>query len=141
MERTEQLKVLARRFFDILGSGDVEALMAMYDPEGTCWTSGSTLISGTMDTQTIRQGATAIFDAFPEGIHFTVHAMTAEGDRVAVEAESLGRHVSGRTYNNHYHFLLEFRGDRLLRLKEYMDTELVTDILCGGQRPEGVSAG
>ena len=59
----------------------------------------------------------------------------AEGDRVAVEATSKGEHVSGQTYSNEYHFLFEFREGKLLRLKEYMDTERVTDILCGGQRP------
>jgi hypothetical protein len=61
--------------------------------------------------------------------------MTAEGERVAVEAESKGEHVSGQLYNNLYHFLFEFRDGELLKLKEYMDTERVTDVLCGGARP------
>jgi ketosteroid isomerase-like protein len=59
----------------------------------------------------------------------------AEGDKVAVEAVSEGQHVSGQTYSNEYHFLFEFREGKLLKLKEYMDTERVTDVLCGGQRP------
>ncbi len=61
--------------------------------------------------------------------------MTAEGERVAVEASSSGVHASGQRYKNQYHFLFEFRNGRVLHLKEYMDTEQVTDILCGGQRP------
>jgi ketosteroid isomerase-like protein len=61
--------------------------------------------------------------------------MVGEGDKVAVEATSEGKHISGRTYTNQYHFLFEFRDGKLLRLKEYMDTERVTDVLCGGQRP------
>ena len=61
--------------------------------------------------------------------------MTAEGDRVAVEAESRGVHASGLPYNNYYHFLFRFRDGELVRLTEYMDTELATDVLCGGQRP------
>jgi ketosteroid isomerase-like protein len=48
---------------------------------------------------------------------------------------SAGKHVSGQTYSNEYHFLFEFREGKLLKLKEYMDTERVTDVLCGGQRP------
>ena len=48
---------------------------------------------------------------------------------------SEGEHVSGQTYSNEYHFLFEFSGGKLRRLKEYMDTERVTDVLCGGQRP------
>jgi ketosteroid isomerase-like protein len=61
--------------------------------------------------------------------------MIAEGNKVAVEASSEGEHVSGLTYSNDYHFLFEFNDGKLLRLKEYMDTEQVTDVLCGGQRP------
>ena len=34
-----------------------------------------------------------------------------------------------------YHFLFRFKDGLIVELKEYMDTERVTDILCGGQRP------
>ena len=61
--------------------------------------------------------------------------MLFRSDRVAVEAESSGEHVSGNTYTNQYHFLFQFRDGLVVQLKEYMDTERVTDILCGGQRP------
>ena len=55
---------------------------------------------------------------------------------MAVEAESRGDHVSGQVYNNLYHFLFEFDdAGKLKVLKEYMDTERVTEVLCGGQRP------
>ena len=126
---------LAQAFFEALSRSDVAAIADAYDDEGSCWTSGRTLISGTLGKEQIRAGAGAVLAAFPEGLAFTIHAMTAEGERVAVEAESSGRHASGAVYNNHYHFLLEFRRGKLLRLKEYMDTELVTEVLCGGQRP------
>ena len=126
---------LARRFFDAMSAGDVDAIVAAYHPEGSCWTSGNTLISGTMTVERIKAAAAAIYDAFPDGLRFAIHGITAQGDRVAVEAESRGAHASGRTYNNRYHFLLEFRDGKLLRLKEYMDTEMVTEVLCGGQRP------
>ena len=135
MTLEQENKKRAVAFFDALSCGDLPALLAMYDKDGTCWTSGRTLISGTLNLDQVRSGAGAILDAFPEGLHFTIHAMTAEGERVAVEAESRGDHISGRHYNNLYHFLLEFRNGKLLRLREYMDTELVTEVLCGGQRP------
>ena len=62
--------------------------------------------------------------------------MTAEDDRVAVEATSDGMHVSGMPYSNHYHFLFTWRDGKLLELKEYMDTQLVTEVICGGATPE-----
>ncbi|MEZ7996386.1 MAG: nuclear transport factor 2 family protein, partial [Halioglobus sp.] len=76
-----------------------------------------------------------IFDVFPNGLTFTILNMVGEGDKVAVEATSVGEHISGQTYSNEYHFLFEFQSGKLIRLKEYMDTERVTDVLCGGQRP------
>lgn len=123
-------------FFDALNAADGERIAAAYAPEGSCWTSGNTLISGVLSRDQIVAGAGAVLEVFPEGLVFTVHAMTAEGERVAVEAESKGLHASGVEYNNLYHFLFVFRDGQLLQLKEYMDTELVTDVLCGGQRPQ-----
>ena len=43
--------------------------------------------------------------------------------------------TDGQTYSNEYHFLFILKEGKVLRLKEYMDTERATDILCGGQRP------
>lgn len=136
MSLEEDNKQRVRDFMELLMRGDAEGIGQAYDDEGTCWTSGQTLISGTMGKEQMVAGAGAILGAFPKGLTFTIHDMTAEGERVAVEAESVGEHVSGKTYNNLYHFLFEFRNGKLLKLKEYMDTELVTDIICGGQRPE-----
>jgi uncharacterized protein len=128
-------KQRVREFFDILNRGDVEALYAAYAPEGGLETMGHTLISGRFTREQIRGAAGQIFQVFPQGLRFTIDAMTAEGERVAVEAHSQGQHVSGRSYGNRYHFLFVLRAGSVLLLREYMDTEQVTDILCGGQRP------
>ena len=133
-------KALVTRFIEYLNHGDVAGLVGMYGDDGYVWTSGGTLISGKFDRAQIAASAGAIFEAFPQGIKFTIHGMVAEGDKVAVEAESNGLHVSGKHYRNLYHFLFEFRNGKLLSLKEYMDTENVTDVLCGGQRPEPAGA-
>ncbi|MDR3419145.1 MAG: nuclear transport factor 2 family protein [Nevskia sp.] len=135
MSREQNNKQRVREFFDALNRGDVAAVVDAYDDEGYCLTMGNTLISGKSTKEQVRQAAGMIFQAFPQGIRFTIDAMTAEGERVAVEAHSEGLHASGRVYGNQYHFLFQYRDGRLLVLKEYMDTERVTDILCGGQRP------
>ena len=128
-------RALVEQFFSAMSAGDSAAIVDAYAEDGSVWTSGRTLISGTFSKAQIREASGRIFEAFPNGISFTILAMTAEGERVAVEAESCGAHVSGKVYTNQYHFLFEFRDGKVLRLKEYMDTERVTDILCGGARP------
>jgi ketosteroid isomerase-like protein len=57
-----------------------------------------------------------------------VHGVTAEEDRVAVEAESYAELIDGGVYNNRYHFLLEFEDGEIVRLKEYGDTHHVNDV-------------
>lgn len=128
-------KQLVEQFFDKMNSGDVDGFVGMYHDDGELWTMGGTLISGKYSKAQIQAAAAGIYEAFPKGIVFTISGITAEGDRVAVEASSKGEHISGAIYENQYHFLFEFKGGQVLRLKEYMDTERVTDVLCGGQRP------
>ncbi|MAT91613.1 MAG: hypothetical protein CME59_03345 [Halioglobus sp.] len=134
-DQAEANKALVRKFFQAMNSGDVDRIVAAYTADGCLQTMGNTLISGTFGRDEIQASAGRIFEVFPDGLRFDILAMTAEGERVAVEASSEGEHVSGQTYSNEYHFLFEFSGGKLRRLKEYMDTERVTDVLCGGQRP------
>lgn len=133
-------KARVEAFFDAMNRGDTRAIVDAYAEDGHVWTTGHTLISGKYTKAQIREAAGAIFQSFPQGIRFTITGMTAEGERVAVEAESCGQHVSGKVYSNEYHFLFIFRDGQLVALKEYMDTERVTDILCDGQRPAGAGA-
>jgi ketosteroid isomerase-like protein len=98
--------------------------------------SGNTLISGILDRTEILNRTNRVLEAFPAGIKFTVKTMTAEADRVAIEVEGAAVHVSGKRFDNKYHFLMQLRDGKIVRLTEYMDTELVTDVLCGGQRPK-----
>lgn len=120
-----------------IARGDADCIADSYAEDGRLFTMGNTLISGVYDRSQIRRFAGSVLEAFPEGLRYTVHAVTAEGNRVAVEATGRGRHVSGMDYTNHYHFLFTWRDGKLLELKEYMDTEAVTEVLCGGQRPAG----
>ena len=48
--------------------------------------------------------------------------MTAEDDRVAVEATSFATMEDGRVYANSYHFLVTIRDGKVATVREYMDT-------------------
>ena len=135
MNTPQDNKATVSEFFAALNAGDTAAIVNAYADDGCVETMGGTLISGVFSKAQIADSAGAIFEVFPQGLKFTIKDMIAEGNKVAVEASSEGEHVSGLTYSNDYHFLFEFGDGKLLRLKEYMDTEQVTDVLCGGQRP------
>lgn len=135
MNTIERNKQLTIEFFDAMQRGDANAIADTYAEGGEVVTMGNTLISGSRGKEEIRQFASGVLEAFPSGLVFTILNMTAEDDRVAVEATSEGRHVTGQQYKNHYHFLLTWKESELLEMKEYMDTELVTAVLCGGAKP------
>ncbi|MCB1687612.1 MAG: nuclear transport factor 2 family protein [Halioglobus sp.] len=135
MHDIESNKQLARKLVDAMNRSDTQWFLDNYADDVLVWTMGNTLISGKYDKNQVAGFADSIFDVFPKGIKFTIHSMIAEGDTVAMETESLGEHVSGKTYNNFYHMLVKFRDGKITLLKEYLDTELVTEVLAGGQRP------
>jgi ketosteroid isomerase-like protein len=135
MSDIEQNKAIVSAFLDAMNRGDTEALLEAYAEDGEVWTMGNTLISGKYSKAQIREFADGVYEAFPQGLGFQVLGMVAEGDKVAVEAESDGVHASGVNYHNHYHFLFTLRDGKVVQLKEYLDTEMATDVICGGQRP------
>lgn len=126
---------VVHRFFEAMNAGDVATIVESYADDGCCVTMGKTLISGSFDKTQVAMAVARISEAFPDGIRFVIHAITAQDDRVAIEAESFARHASGKDYNNQYHFLARLRGGRIVEFKEYCDTEHITDVICGGMRP------
>ncbi len=128
-------KIIVTHFFDALNRGDVAFIVDAYAADGCVQTMGNTLISGVFSREQVAASAGGIFDVFPNGLTFTILSMVGEYDKVAVEATSVGEHISGQTYSNEYHFLFEFQSGKLIRLKEDRDNERVTDVLSGRKRP------
>ena len=63
-------------------------------------------------------------------IHIDILGTTGEDDRIAMEAESnMTNPLTGRHYNNFYHFLFRVRDGQLLLFKEYQDTLHIYDFL------------
>ena len=139
MNDIEGNKQLARELVGAMNRADTQWFLDNYADDFEVWTMGNTLISGKHSKAQVAEFAGSIFAAFPDGLQFTIHSMIAEGDTVAMETESLGTHVSGKLYNNFYHMLVKFREGKITLLKEYMDTELATDVLAGGVRPAGAA--
>jgi ketosteroid isomerase-like protein len=94
-------------------------------------------ISGTRTRDQVAEASRGVLGVFPHGLKFTIKTLTAEDDRVAIEAESYGRHASGRTYANQYHFLMRVRGGKIAEWREYLDTMHANDVLCGGAASPG----
>lgn len=129
---SELNKQIARNFIDAINRGDFQAIADAYAEDGVCWTAGSMPISGTYTRAQVAETSKQILTAFPQGLTITVKRLTAEADRVAIEAESHGRHVSGKPYHNQYHILMRLRDGKIVEWREYMDTMHANEVLCGG---------
>lgn len=57
-------------------------------------------------------------------IQLSIVGMIAEGDRVAVEAETDSEMLNGKKYNNRYHFVFELRDGKMRELREYSCSHL-----------------
>ena len=131
-DQTDRNKALALQFMAANDRNDALALAGMYADDGTHTVMGTTPISGTYTKQQMLAAAGAIFAPFPDGKPAKVVGIVAEGDTVAVEIDSPAFHDSGLTYHQQIHWVLRFRDGKLIQTKEYLDTQLVLEVLCGG---------
>ena len=129
-DSTDNNKKLVEDFFRILSSGSQDYL-DFYTEESIIWTAGENAIGGSRSKSEVVGFAKSILDSFPDGIYFNVVNLIAENDYVAAEVEGSAMHVSGKPYNNKYHFLLKIKDNKILELKEYMDTQLAAKVLLG----------
>jgi uncharacterized protein len=132
VDEKDRNKALAPQFMEANDRNDALALAEMYAEDGTHTVMGTTPISGTYTKQQMLAAAGAIFAPFPKGKPAKVVGIVAEGDTVAVEIDSPALHESGAMYHQQIHWVLKFRDGKLVQTKEYLDTQLVIDVLCGG---------
>jgi len=128
ISESEKNKQIAIKFFEALSSGS-ETYLDFYNDNSIIWTAGENEIGGTRTKKEIISFAQGILEAFPNGIEFKITGITAENERVAVEVQGDAIHISGKPYNNFYHFLLKIKDGKIIELKEYMDTQLAAKIL------------
>ena len=127
----EQNKELARVFVDALSRADTAKVDELYAEDVRLWVTGSLPFSGTKGKVQALEGMPLVLDLFPDGLTFQIQAMTAEGERVAIEATSEGTTFRGDRYQQEYHFLLRARDGKIIEWREYMDTEHARKVLVG----------
>lgn len=117
-------KTIAQQFLTALGKGDAATMATLIAPDVKAVCTGTSVLSCTRNHDEILGALMMLSQVTQNGIAFTVLSMTAEDDRVSVEAEGASTLVNGVPYNNQYHFLFYIRDGRVYLLKEYIDTKL-----------------
>ncbi|WP_338452750.1 nuclear transport factor 2 family protein [Niallia oryzisoli] len=129
----EANKQLIRDFMETFSTGNIDAFMEYMSDSATWWVAGTIEgISGEKGMQAFREMNSGIADTTKTGaIRLTPLAITAEGNRVAVETESYAELNNGRVYNNIYHFLFVVEEGKIQKVKEYLDTEHTREVFLG----------
>ena len=122
-------KEIVSRFLEALGSGDAVTVESLLSDDCFADCIGTSIVSRIRDRDEIIRTSSYFKRNMKDGIHFHILNMTAEEDRVAVEAEGTSELQNGVAYNNQYHFLFFLRAGKICKLREYMDTKLADEVL------------
>ncbi len=127
----EENKALVTRFWETFSAGRYDEVLDMLADDATWWVGGSTVLSGTYTKPEFAELLGQVTPQAPKGLSVTPRLLTAEGDRVSVEAESHAEISNGKTYQNVYHFMMVIRDGKFTAVREYLDTEHVTAVFAG----------
>jgi uncharacterized protein len=123
--RMDANRKTADDLFFHLSSGDITGALALLTDD-VAWTIAGRRedlpTAGTYDKKRFEKLMNAMRSQMTGPMHFTITGRVAEGNKIALEAESTGYLTNGRTYNQQFHFLLEFRGGKVCTVREYLDT-------------------
>lgn len=129
----DQNKQLVTSTWQALERGDVDATLSNMS-EDVSWLVPGNLphISG------VKQGKQAIVTlmkgvkkAFPEGVKSEIRNICAEGNAVVLELTNRGKVANGKFYENDYCFVFEIADGKIQRIREYVDTQKIKEILLG----------
>jgi len=120
---TEANRATALKMMATMGAGGLDESILTDDV--TWWVPGR----GTVTKAEFMAMAAGFRTLLAGPMSLTVKGVTADGDRVAVEAESYAPLKNGKIYNNTYHFLFQFRDGKICLAKEYNDSQHVVDTL------------
>jgi ketosteroid isomerase-like protein len=127
----EENKKIVLGLFENMSSGNGAAVMNALADSATWWVAGNFPLSGTKTKAQFGELVGQLGSNIDGALRLTPSGVTAEGDRVAVEAESHAKMKNGKTYQNKYHFLFVVRDGKIQQVKEYLDTMHANDVLCG----------
>ena len=125
----EDNKALVKKFWGAFSESRLDDVLAMLADDATWWIGGELSISGKYTKPEFTQLVSCIVPEFPQGIQVTPTVLTAEDNRVAMEAVSYGERFNGRVYKNYYHFQHEIRDGKIVAVREYLDTDHAYRIL------------
>jgi len=127
---SDENKKIVLGFFENLSAGNAAAALDALSDSATWWIQGNFPLSGTRTKAQFIELLGQLTAKIDGALTLRISGVTAEGERVAVEAASHAKMKNGKTYQNRYHFLCEVRGGKIQAVREYLDTMHANEVLC-----------
>lgn len=125
----EQNKQVALKFMEAMGTNDPETAATCLAPDAVAIAKGFHKFAGERRADVMIGMIDAFKKMIPDGLRFTIKDVTAEGDRVAVEAEGNAVTSSGKPYCNQYCMVFTLRDGKIKQVNEYFCSKLAEDVL------------
>jgi ketosteroid isomerase-like protein len=115
---------IASEFLLNIGRGGIDR--RYYADELTAWSP----LMGTITLREYLPKLRTVSEVWQRPLEVTIDTVTAQENRVVLQARSNGRLYNGDEYANTYLFLVEFDDDdRICHVREYFDPDPVRDVL------------
>ncbi len=126
----ESNKQLVRQAYGAVSAGDVEGFMDCLAEDVRYTFFGSHSLARTFEgKEDILHNLLASLGEFlATPLKLEITNMIGEGDQVVMEALGQSETKSGDTYNNIYCMVVTVREGKIAAVREYLDTELVSEV-------------
>lgn len=127
--RADANKAATRALFDAMNAFDLDRVRSFFSDDVAYelpYHPTTSPLSGTVNLAGLMELYGSVGRMMPAGLRFAIGTMTAEDDRVAVEAESHSDTPLGE-FHNRYHFLLRFHDGKIIEGKEYADSAMMAN--------------
>lgn len=122
MSQQSENKAIVFQFWDAFSNCRFDEALDLLAEDAEWWVAGDLGgVSGTYSKAQCGPMFAGISASTIEGVHVTPGIMTAEDDRVAMEATSQAVTVTGLSYANSYHVLHYLKDRKIVKVREYMD--------------------
>lgn len=126
----ESNKQLVRATWDAVTAGQIDTFLGNLADDVTWTFFGSHRFAGTFrgKDELVAKLFAPLGEVLEDGIKVHIDTLTADGDRVVMEARGEARAKSGKRYDNHYCIVVTVRDGKVAEVREYLDTELVSAV-------------